>query len=162
MRSRLLAIGACLHLAAAGALACQCGFIPDPTQGLSKATAVFEGTAIDVTDPMWFGRRAWFTVRRWCADESAPFSVEKYLEDYGIRVRILSDRSWKGNALGEIDLLTGRGGGDCGFTFETGHRYLVFARRNRRGRLETDICLPTRLVARGTATRILGKPEATR
>ncbi len=158
-----LAIGAGIQLSAAVAFACQCGSIPDPKRALAGSAAVFEGTAVSVADPMWIGRRAWFAVRSVFADSTERFSQERYLEDYGIRVRFRSDRSWKGKATGEINLLTGRGGGDCGFQFEPGKRYVVFSRRLSNGKLATDICTPTRPTQNpGGVLAALGQPEATR
>src|ERR1041385_658039 len=37
--------------------------------------------------------------------------------------------SYRGNVSGKVSVLTGLGGGDCGFDFETGKQYLVYASR---------------------------------
>jgi hypothetical protein len=47
----------------------------------------------------------------------------------------------------EIEILTGFGGGDCGFPFQTGSEYVVYAYKNSDGRLETGICSRTRPLA---------------
>jgi hypothetical protein len=44
----------------------------------------------------------------------------------------------------EIAISTGLGGGDCGFPFQRGLEYVVYAFRNSEGRLETNICSRTR------------------
>ena len=72
------------------------------------------------------------------------FSRENYLEGYGIRVKLRSTRVWKGNVGKEATVLTGRGGGDCGYLFTPGKSYLVFARSVSGTRLETDICTRTK------------------
>ncbi len=44
----------------------------------------------------------------------------------------------------EIEIVTGLGGGDCGYAFRQGEDYVVYADKNRDGRLETGICSRTR------------------
>ncbi len=46
----------------------------------------------------------------------------------------------------EIEIATGQGMGDCGFAFQPGEEYVVYAHRNAEGRLETGICSGTRPV----------------
>jgi hypothetical protein len=46
------------------------------------------------------------------------------------------------------EVWTGMGGGDCGFNFEIGKSYLIYAGRARDGRFHTSICGPTRAVSR--------------
>jgi hypothetical protein len=45
---------------------------------------------------------------------------------------------------GEIEILTGFGGGDCGYPFEVGREYVVYARKDPNGRLTTGTCSRTR------------------
>jgi hypothetical protein len=52
------------------------------------------------------------------------------------------DRSQK-----EIEIVTGSGEGDCGYEFQTSVDYVVYAYKNREGRLETNICSRTRTLA---------------
>ncbi len=48
----------------------------------------------------------------------------------------------------DVDVATGAGGGDCGFDFEQGETYLVYANESvATGRLETGICSRTAPVA---------------
>lgn len=44
----------------------------------------------------------------------------------------------------EIEIATGSGASDCGYPFEVGMDYLVYAYKNAEGRLETGICSRTR------------------
>src|SRR5713101_1070561 len=44
----------------------------------------------------------------------------------------------------EIEIVTGLGGGDCGYAFQTGEDYVVYAYKNADGRLQTGICSRTR------------------
>jgi len=47
----------------------------------------------------------------------------------------------------EIEILTGMGGGDCGYSFHSGVDYVIYAYKNSEGYLETGICSRTRPVA---------------
>jgi len=44
----------------------------------------------------------------------------------------------------EVEIVTGLGGGDCGYAFQSGVDYFVYARKDGRGRLTTNICSRTR------------------
>ncbi|HSL21171.1 MAG TPA: hypothetical protein VK886_06515 [Vicinamibacterales bacterium] len=51
--------------------------------------------------------------------------------------------AYRNAAPGPLDVVTGQGGGDCGYRFEVGKRYLVYAYK-REGRLLASICSRTR------------------
>jgi hypothetical protein len=80
----------------------------------------------------------------------------------GVHARLDAIESWKGAAGHDIELWTGRGGGDCGYEFQLAEAYLVFARRTPNGRLVTGLCTNTRplaeavteLAALGPGTRV--------
>lgn len=55
-------------------------------------------------------------------------------------------RSYRGVQQQHVQIETGLGGGDCGFPFETGRQYLVYAYKNDSGRLSTRICTATALL----------------
>ncbi len=44
----------------------------------------------------------------------------------------------------EIEIVTGGGGGDCGYLFHPGVDYVIYAYKNSEGHLETGICSRTR------------------
>jgi hypothetical protein len=46
----------------------------------------------------------------------------------------------------EIVIETGLGGGDCGYGFQRGLEYIVYASKRPDGSLSTGICTPTRLI----------------
>jgi hypothetical protein len=52
-------------------------------------------------------------------------------------------KAWKGVSDSFVTLRTGGGGGDCGYTFHPGYRYVVFARSGEAGMLQTSICTRT-------------------
>jgi hypothetical protein len=78
-----------------------------------------------------------------------------------VSVRVL--RAYRGQASGTVIILTGMGLGDCGFDFETGKRYLVYADRIDAVNLFTSICSGTSPIEHaGPALRFLRgeKPTA--
>jgi hypothetical protein len=63
------------------------------------------------------------------------------------RVRLKVEESFKGVATRKAVLYTGWGGGDCGYEFERGARYLVYA-SDYAGGLYTGICYGTKKAER--------------
>lgn len=61
------------------------------------------------------------------------------------RVTIAIESAFRGVEGKSVELLTGMGGGDCGYNFVPGERYLVYAHRSQRGLIAT-ICSRTRLL----------------
>jgi hypothetical protein len=60
-------------------------------------------------------------------------------------VRFTVDETFKGEPRRVRDVWTGQGFGDCGFDFELGHKYLVYAHRDEdTGRDQTNVCSRTR------------------
>jgi hypothetical protein len=62
----------------------------------------------------------------------------------GRLVRLRLTEAFRGNLGGTVDVRTGNGGGDCGFNFIVGQRYLVYATETPTG-YYTGICQRTRL-----------------
>lgn len=115
---------------AAGAHACSCRFGGGPPcEEYWRVDVVFAGTVI----------------------EQSSFSVQegdgefKYTRQM-VLVRLSLDKSYRGDLKGsKVEVVTGAGGGDCGYEFHTGERYLVYAYREEKSkRLETSICSRTR------------------
>lgn len=105
--------------------ACSCSGQGTPCESYGHAAAVFVGTAIAVrrNEPPKQGdlRAEWMPM-------AYKFSVEQ---------------SYLGVAGTEVEVFTGSGGGDCGYEFKMGQRYLVYAYRYREN-LGTSICTRTR------------------
>lgn len=125
-------------LARVEGFACTCG-APNPNQSLkrqvtaalSESRAVFSGRVLEVTDNP---------------------------EAFGVVVKLRVERHWKGSPPLEVRLFTGRGGGDCGYRFEVGERYLVYAYGPRASELSTNICQRTaKLSEAAKDLRVLGK-----
>ena len=106
------------------ARACSCAGKETPCDGFGSASAVFSGTVTatrqkeraKVNDPDDVGYARIF-----------KFSVEQ---------------SFRGVDTTEVEILTGSGGGDCGYDFKIGGRYLVYAYRYHND-LVTTICSRT-------------------
>jgi len=70
-------------------------------------------------------------------------------------------RSYTGVQSKHVLVSTGIGAGDCGFDFETGRKYLVFAYKGDSGELSTGICSSTALLEESQANLayLRGEPE---
>ena len=71
--------------------------------------------------------------------------------DERLRVTIEVYRVWKGAFGTQADVYTANECCICGFAFELGKEYLVYAYRPRSGRLHTSICSRTRAIAQAEA-----------
>lgn len=122
MAGCLIVIGA----AATRAYACQCAGENAPCAEYWKVSAVFVGTVI----------------------ESRLVTVKETSYDRQMRsVRIFVDEPLRGVEGAEVEVLTGMGGGDCGFGFQRAQQYIVYAYRSEQdNKLHTSICTRTRLM----------------
>ena len=100
-------------------------------------------------------------------NKSGDVFVGKVLEvisdprKFHVDVKFEVERSWKHDTSKQVIVRTGRGGGDCGYHFEVGESYLVYAYRSNENKLETNICQRTRsLVDAKDDLRLLGKTKA--
>lgn len=122
----LVAVGAVL--APGRAEACTCVVGAPICDTFWKTDAVFAGEVLEIAPiPNPSGRQ---------------FMAHK-------RVRFRVEQSWRGAVEGTVEITTGSGGGDCGYGFEKGERYLVYASA-RDGALSTSICSRTRPLARAS------------
>jgi 5-hydroxyisourate hydrolase-like protein (transthyretin family) len=124
---RLLVFLAAVLLISSSAFACSCQFGGGaPCQDFWQADAVFSGTAVS----------------------SGKINVVEggFKSDMRL-LRFTVDQPFRGMQAAEVEVLTGWGGGDCGYEFKVGQRYLVYAYRDEKdNRLTTSICTRTRLV----------------
>lgn len=91
------------------AFACSCAGPAPPSEAFDESAAVFAGKVAGI--------------------ESS---------NYGKIVHFDAERAWKGVTQSAITVTTGAGGGDCGYGFEEGKEYLVYAYGT--GPLSTGIC----------------------
>jgi hypothetical protein len=75
---------------------------------------------------------------------------------YGVLVRFRVESVWKGKAFQEVTIFTGQGGGDCGYRFEVGESYLVYAYGSNEN-LSTNICQRTAPRSADGDMKLLGK-----
>jgi hypothetical protein len=114
-------------ISSAKVLACTCGSGGGaPCQEFWRADAVFAGTVV----------------------RSGKIDVDEGGFKHDMRlVRLTVDQPIRGMQSAEVDVVTGWGGGDCGYAFKLGQRYLVYAYREEGDkRLSTSICTRTRLI----------------
>ena len=82
----------------------------------------------------------------WRADAVFVGQVVSISATVGRRVEVAVIEPFRGFQLSQVTLETGYGGGDCGYPFEMGQSYLVYANRTGEGHLTTSICSRTRPV----------------
>ena len=94
-----------------------------PCDATSKSAAVFVGTVVSSKNAKSTGQYD-FNSRE------VKFSVEE---------------AFKGLSSTEVSVFTGWGGGDCGYPFQIGQQYLIYAYKDEKtGRFGTSICSRTR------------------
>jgi hypothetical protein len=146
MRSYCLAL-LCLSFAItpATALACSCAHPPPPEPNATinpvarvpdKDEVVFEGT---VTNAQLKG--SLFDTK-----PGELFSADLDQDSPYMLVTFNVSRSYAGQQGKTVELKTGMGGGDCGYPFEVGKQYLVYAWKDESGKLSTGICSGTGLL----------------
>ena len=122
----LLVFGFILAAGAQTAKACSCS-LPNleqsekerVTESFKRASAVFVGKVESVTE----------------------VSASKK------KVRLKVSRVFKGPKTDLVEVMTGKGGGDCGFPFRVDEEYLVFAYGGKNDTtFETNICTRTKLL----------------
>ena len=125
----LLVVSAVGGSAARMAAACSCADPGPPCRALPRSDAVFVGKVAEARE----------------MDADPP-------KDGGIlrpqrRVRLVVEERFRGAGVGKaatLEVVTGLGGGDCGYGFEVGGRYLVYAEHAEGDALYTGICTRTR------------------
>jgi len=125
---RLFSFSFCLLiLNAAHVIACECAGDPRPCEEFWRVDAVFAGSVV----------------------ASGKTNVDYGTYKYDMRlVHLIVDQPIRGMQSSEVDVITGWGGGDCGYGFKLGQRYLVYAYREKKSnRLSTSICTRTRLIS---------------
>lgn len=99
--------------------ACSC-IMQTPDEAIAHATTIFRGRVTAITPG------------------PGPRSVT---------VAMTADTSWKGTVNRETSLVTDPDTASCGYPFEVGEEYLVFARGGQSGGLSTSSCSATQSTA---------------
>lgn len=101
------------------AAACKCMVPPPPQEALAGSAAVFEGTVTEVRGPK---------------DEA---------EHGGLEVTLQVGRRFKGAEADTVTVTTPSSSAACGYSFEQGKTYLVYANDGDNGRLSVILCSRT-------------------
>ncbi len=115
--------------------ACSCGGGGKPCEAYGRASAVFVGTVVGISQ------------RKFDSVE-----VERKRQDAGEYLAPMTytfavQKSFGGIVGAEVEVGSGLGGGDCGYEFVQGMQYVVYAYRDpRSNRLSTSICTRTKPV----------------
>lgn len=89
--------------------------------------------------------------------------ITKQPQNYYTSVKLIVENSWKGNITKEITISTGLGGAACGYPFEIGKSYLIYAYGSIKSKLSTGICSRTTILSNATKDlKILGKGKLLR
>jgi hypothetical protein len=128
MRSLTLLFGVFITLLLASSVvsACSCAGGAPPCESFGSASAVFVGTPVSVRE----NKRT---------KSTNPNDIDWTPIIYKFSV----EQSYLGVPGTEIEVFTGRGGGDCGYQFKIGQRYLVYAYEDQ-NKLNTGICTRTK------------------
>ena len=106
-----------------------------------RVDAVIEGTVTDVDHR--YLQFAWCQAKSLADDVcgSEFMDINEYDTECGLRISVAVTRSWKGPAGASLQIITGRGGGDCGPQLEVAKSYLLYLREATPGIYYTSICM---------------------
>ena len=147
---RLLVAAALVVLPWTRLWACSCAGGSTPCGAAGSSAAAFTGTVLSIADPppaIVTPAAPPTQTRRSPAGRSAGSPAPALRPLRTVRIRIGEVLSGVEPGQQEIEILTGLGGGDCGYPFQTGADYVVYAYMNSDGHLETGICSRTRPLA---------------
>ncbi len=127
--------------------ACDCAGPGTPCHAAGMAAAAFTGTVIDIT----------FVPAQFPVEATTPSAAQR-LSGPGLGERIRIKPGFRVIRMQVGDVLSGVAGqkeieivsdlSDCGYPFEPGVGYVVYAYKNAEGRLQTNSCTRTRPLAR--------------
>ncbi len=113
--------------------ACSCVGAGQPCQAFWNAETVFSGEVEKISDVS--------------VDVSNSEDRKMIFQQKSVRFAV--GEKFRGISEDSVEIITGRGGGDCGYKFEVGQSYLVYAYKNAKtGKLGTGICTRTRLLSK--------------
>jgi len=125
--------GLVIFSAATSAFSCTCISNGPPCQAYGNTAVVFIGTPIDLKQ----------TTAKLILDDKYEYPQRLFT----FRV----EEQFRGINAAQVEIRTGMGGGDCGYNFKLGERYLVYGSFNpANGLYATSICTRTRLVSEAT------------
>jgi len=99
------------------------------TEAYKKSSNVFSGEVIEIT---------------------------KGADAFSAKVKFKIDKSWKQKLSGELTIITATDSALCGYFFEVGKKYVVYA-QGENSNLRTDICTRTALLKSSKDIAVLNK-----
>lgn len=123
------------------AWACSCAIPDSPEEAFSRADAVFVGRATGDGNTFWNRLQVDFIIFYHQFVPPLPHTLVTGLYERSISFEVQD--SWQGVETTLITMRTGWGGGDCGYNFQQGKQYLVYASHSPDGDLYASICLRT-------------------
>ena len=129
---RFVAIGVVVAVlgGARAAAACDCVALkPLSTAIRTEAPIIFEGQVVEILDRSLHIKR------------TTPSDSTGETRPLGREVIFQVSRAWAGVTSRRVSLFMDDS--DCAFAFEAGHRYVVFARHDQKGRPTTSVCMRT-------------------
>ena len=148
-RAAGLAAAACVFVfwAARSAFACDCVALKAPTTAVrTEAPIIFEGQVVEILD------------RSLHITRTTPSDSTGETRPLGREVVFQVSREWAGGTTRRLSLYVDAS--DCAFVFEAGHHYVVFARRDTKGRPTTSTCTRTAETDRAQdVLKVLGRSK---
>lgn len=131
-------LGLMVGTAAIVGMACSCASEADALLALEKADAVFAGRVVALE-----------LVTRFDEDPTVSFTTEDLMVTVAVHSR------WKGDAADQMVLYTAFTCCVCGFSFQIGEEYLIYAYANEDGTLRTSMCSRTAILEGASADLVL-------
>ena len=146
MRYRL-AIYILLASAPFGAIACSCVSPGTVQQEMLGSSRVFLGQVTAIKERPSQAEESWFSdFVEWT---NQLFGAPPPMRDRDFphkQITFAVKQTFKGTSTHTVRLATGMGGGDCGYAFEIGQTYVVYA-RGEDNALEASVCSLTGLAS---------------
>ena len=130
--------------------ACSCAELSSPVEAYMNADAVFTGKVTAVSDT---SSPVIFLLDRLLARVGLSPAYAYSYRFWGYEITFAVLKSWKNVTTTGVKVLTGTGGGDCGYLFNQGSNYLVYAYEwndNTNTGFGTGICTRTSEISRAT------------
>lgn len=84
-------------------------------------------------------------------------------ENNQIAVKLRTEKLWKGNVSKQVTITTGADSALCGYNFEVGKSYLIYAQGSNANNLQTNLCTRTaELTAAKADIKVLGRAKILR
>lgn len=145
----LVSVVFALTFSSAPAVACKC---VSPSPDIKTARDLAQWTA-NRSDAIFEGRVERVELKWALMEAKVGDLIAADVEEDPPVMKVSFDvsRSYRGAQQKNIRVRTGLGGGDCGFHFEVGKQYLVYAFADESGQLSTGICSGTALLEESQA-----------